>query len=162
MSEIEYQDADNHVQVIDHRGGVNHKYWLPKAKLALPPSIIKTRMVIALGCAVTKVPPGVNAPVRSITQLQEHPMPGLVRRAGNFARAAVNHAKNGATASTEVIQQRWEKCNLCESLVRTDQHSGKCSKVECGCYLADDERVPNKLAWAEQECPLGEWEAVNG
>lgn len=162
MSELEYQDAGKYVQVIDRRTGVARKYWLPKSRLALPPGIVKTRSVIAPGFATTKVPPGVNAPVRSVEQLQEHPMPGIVRRAGNFVRAASRHVRKGSAASMDVIQRRWGQCNLCESLVRTEQHSGKCSEATCGCHLADDKRAPNKLAWTEQVCPLGKWGAVDG
>jgi len=160
--EIEYKNDGKHVLVIDRRDGVARKYWIPKSQLVNPTGLVKTRTVLS-GGATTKTPPGAEAPVRSAVQQHVHSMPGLSRRAFNFSHAFRAHLRAGnKNVGLEVIQDRWAKCNLCPSLVRKDQHTGMCSELACGCYLADDQRMPNKLAWAEQKCPLKKWWAVDG
>jgi hypothetical protein len=75
--------------------------------------------------------------------------PGLVRKAANFAVAVMRHVAAGRpAASTEEVARRKAVCESCEYLSPDGlvcRHSG------CGCVLA------TKVAWAEQQCPIGKW-----
>lgn len=75
------------------------------------------------------------------------PMPGLLRRAANFARAVVAHVvAGGPTAPPDVQAERLAICrsNDCGFYREGD----RCGHGGCGCFLA------TKTAWAEQACPL--------
>jgi hypothetical protein len=54
----------------------------------------------------------------------------------------------------KTIIDRWNICssNSCGSF---DAENSQCK--ECGCYLSDKSKFLNKLAWADQECPLNMW-----
>lgn len=86
-------------------------------------------------------------------------LPPLRKRLANFTKAAIGHALAGfPTASDEQIQERLTICRGCEHFVRDEQKPelGACS--QCGCPAND--RLPkfvSKLAWADQQCPVGKW-----
>lgn len=77
-------------------------------------------------------------------------MPSTARRAKNYATASARHAvSNFPTASAEVVEQRLAECRRCELFDGTH-----CLHPECGCPMA------NKVNWAEQRCPIGNWGPV--
>tara|TARA_B100000519_G_scaffold195450_1_gene200517 strand:- start:410 stop:670 length:261 start_codon:yes stop_codon:yes gene_type:complete len=81
-------------------------------------------------------------------------LPKHLQRVRNFTMALVKHAKNGAPkASQEVIDERLAICELCPHF--QGQHCNK-----CGCACKGNRVFLNKLAWADQECPIGKWKAV--
>ncbi|HEX4000635.1 MAG TPA: hypothetical protein VHX65_18955 [Pirellulales bacterium] len=36
-----------------------------------------------------------------------------------------------------------------------------CRHADCGCRIRQQRSFFNKLAWADQSCPLGKWEAID-
>jgi len=100
--------------------------------------------------------------------------PGLFRKTMNFTKAAVKHVASGRPiALQEVVDERLAICRTCPSKLykiklvqeippqlRHLEEVGTCLHKTCGCYLHDAGDIfPNKLAWADQACPLGHWTA---
>jgi hypothetical protein len=85
--------------------------------------------------------------------------PRFLKKLANFTRAALSHALAGApTCSDEQIRERLTICRGCEHFIPDSDNPeiGECS--QCGCPASD--RLPkfvSKLAWADQECPVGKW-----
>ena len=69
----------------------------------------------------------------------------------NFANAVVSHVSSGMPRCTqEQIIKRHDICKTCEFF--KDDTCGK-----CGCPLTRNQQFVSKLAWADQECPIGKW-----
>lgn len=77
--------------------------------------------------------------------------PGLLTKALNFTKSAVNHVAAGMPrASDAEIERRFSICQGCEF------YDGKaCTK--CGCPVVRESRFVSKLAWAGEKCPVGKW-----
>lgn len=58
-------------------------------------------------------------------------------------------------SSTAEINYRFTICKQCEFY---EPINSQC--LVCGCNLSDKKKFLNKLAWADQECPLGKWKKV--
>jgi hypothetical protein len=83
-------------------------------------------------------------------------MPGLLERAGNFAKAAVSHVAAGAPRCTdEQVEARYAICTACEFFA-----ANACTK--CGCGISREKAYISKLHWADQSCPVGKWGPVEG
>lgn len=94
--------------------------------------------------------------------------PGLLQKAMNFSKAAIEHLGNGASQCTEdEIKYRASICmgtkeadytDACEefSLLREEPREGHCKKCGCGISAAKEGLV-SKLAWASSHCPIGKW-----
>ena len=79
--------------------------------------------------------------------------PARVRQIFNFTKAAIAHALRGSpTCSQLQIDERLAVCLECEDF--TGRHCR-----HCGCKCSDVVKYLNKLAWADQECPIGKWAA---
>jgi hypothetical protein len=89
-----------------------------------------------------------------LSNLDEHKkkLPSTARQVFNFAKAALEHVKQGARfVSEEELERRLDICALCEH-----RRENRCSV--CGCYLIDSPTGQGgKAEWAEQACPLGKW-----
>ena len=73
--------------------------------------------------------------------------PGIVKLAGNFAKAVANHLKDGGRkVSQEELQERLEQCNNCQFLVKN-----RCRHMKCGCFIT------KKAKWRSEKCPIGRW-----
>lgn len=69
----------------------------------------------------------------------------------NFASAVAGHVSSGMPRCTEEqIIKRHDICRECEFF--KDDTCGK-----CGCPLTRNQQFVSKLAWADQECPVGKW-----
>jgi hypothetical protein len=55
--------------------------------------------------------------------------------------------------STEQIEERFSICSGCEFYKEST-----CEK--CGCHTVRDQIYMNKLAWKDQECPIGKWKRL--
>ena len=55
-------------------------------------------------------------------------------------------------SSQKEIDERYEICIYCEKFNRVKSECGV-----CGCHLTRKKQFLNKLAWADQECPIGKW-----
>lgn len=68
------------------------------------------------------------------------------------------HVYRGFPKSTaDQIQTRYM---ICKSCLEFDSKKGECSI--CGCTINTKKVFLNKLAWADQECPLGKWQKIPG
>lgn len=74
-------------------------------------------------------------------------------RLKNFAKSLFWHIYRGFPKSGgKVIQYRYKICLDC------DKYNSKEKECNvCGCNISDKNIFLNKLAWADQECPLGKW-----
>jgi hypothetical protein len=91
-------------------------------------------------------------------------MPTLFQRLANFSRAAIAHALNGnPTCSEAQIEERLTICRACEKFQPDADRPdlGVCTHSKCGCKVRREEKYLNKLAWADQECPLGKWKCID-
>lgn len=80
--------------------------------------------------------------------------PSLMDKVLNFTKAATKHALAGSPKCTDAqIHQRYEICKGCEFF-----QNNICTK--CGCNLVREKIYMNKLAWADQSCPIGKWGPV--
>lgn len=85
--------------------------------------------------------------------------PNLLKRLANFGTAAVNHAlKGNPTVSEEVMKERLAICKGCELFKPNgNEAGGVCTHSSCGCNIQDNLNYLNKIAWADQECPIKKW-----
>jgi hypothetical protein len=80
----------------------------------------------------------------------------MTRAAVNFALAAAQHLLRGAPrCSQEEINARLDVCRGCPLFDGTI-----CRHGACGCRVNGRRRFFNKLAWADQSCPLDKWTAI--
>lgn len=81
--------------------------------------------------------------------------PSTVRRVVNFTLAAIAHLVRGnPTCDQEQIDQRLKVCRACQWFSAELQ---MCQHPQCGCSINSERRFLNKLAWADQACPVGKW-----
>lgn len=73
-----------------------------------------------------------------------------------FIKSLLFHVWAGFPKSTLAeIYYRYDICQQCE---RFDKERSEC--MECGCSINNKKIFMNKLAWADQECPLQKWKAL--
>lgn len=73
-----------------------------------------------------------------------------------FFKSLMFHVYSGLPKSSNAeILERWEICNSCEYM---DKDNSQC-KI-CGCNLSKKKIFMNKLAWADQECPIEKWSSI--
>ena len=71
----------------------------------------------------------------------------------NFIKSFFWHINNGLPKSNQqTIDYRYSICLSCDSY--SLKHS-EC--MECGCNINNKKILMNKLAWADQKCPLKKW-----
>jgi hypothetical protein len=91
---------------------------------------------------------------KKVEELPTQP-PSLIQKVFNFTKAATNHVVAGSPKCTdEQIHKRYSICNSCEFF-----KNNTCTK--CGCSLLRERVYMNKLAWADQACPVGKWGPIN-
>lgn len=82
---------------------------------------------------------------------EENDAPSFAKKLQNFAKATAQHVAAGMPmCSEEEIIQRHNICLGCEFF-----KEDTCTK--CGCPLIRTKQFVSKLAWADQECPVGKW-----
>ena len=70
-----------------------------------------------------------------------------------FIKSLYWHINNGLPKSSQkTIDHRYSICLACTSY---DTKYSQC--MECGCNINNKKMFLNKLAWADQYCPLGKW-----
>ena len=73
-----------------------------------------------------------------------------------FLKSLFFHVWSGFPKSTQSeIFQRFSICQQCEEFNSTKM---ECSV--CGCSINTKKKFMNKLAWADQECPIGKWKKI--
>lgn len=74
-----------------------------------------------------------------------------MRKIINFLKALYFHIDAGMPKSSqEQIYNRYNICINCDSF-----YNNQC--LECGCNINKKKIFMNKLAWADQKCPLNKW-----
>ena len=90
--------------------------------------------------------------------------PNLAQKGVNFTKASAKHMAAGfPQASDEDVARRFTICqsNVCGYYKAFSETNGQCLHPSCGCSLkAVGISGKNKLRWAEQECPVKMWLAV--
>ena len=70
-----------------------------------------------------------------------------------FFKSLVFHVWSGFPKATQTeINERFAICTGCEMY---HKESSQC--MMCGCNLSTKKIFLNKLAWADQQCPLNKW-----
>lgn len=73
-----------------------------------------------------------------------------------FLKSLFWHVSRGLPKSSKsTIQYRYSICLSCDSF---DKINSQC--LECGCNINNKSVFLNKLAWADQKCPLNKWEEI--
>lgn len=73
-----------------------------------------------------------------------------------FIKSLIFHIYSGLPKSTqEEINARYNICLSCDSF---DNKNSQC--LECGCNISNKSIFLNKLAWADQKCPLDKWPRI--
>lgn len=85
--------------------------------------------------------------------------PNLAQKIINFTKAAINHAINGnPVVDEEVMKRRLKICKSCPLFkLNTNEVGGVCTHSSCGCTIQDNLNYLNKIAWADQKCPIDKW-----
>jgi len=74
-----------------------------------------------------------------------------------FLKSLWFHIASGLPKSTQKdIEQRYSICIKCEYF---EIKKSECNI--CGCNINKKKIFLNKLAWADQECPIGKWGKTN-
>jgi hypothetical protein len=77
----------------------------------------------------------------------------LLIRISTFIKSLVWHVSRGLPKSSkDTIASRYSLCIACDSY---DKENKQCS--QCGCNISNKSIFLNKLAWADQKCPLNKW-----
>ncbi len=73
-----------------------------------------------------------------------------------FLKSLLFHVYSGFPKSTtEEINYRYNICTVCDMF---DRKNHQC--LVCGCNINTKKIFMNKLAWADQKCPLGKWDSI--
>lgn len=84
-------------------------------------------------------------------------MQKFYRKIQIFLKSLFWHIYSGFPKSDiSTIKYRYNICIQCNSF---DANKKCCN--ECGCLLSSKKRFMNKLAWADQSCPLSKWQALD-
>lgn len=77
-------------------------------------------------------------------------------RIKTFIRSLIWHIWSGfPKANQEQILYRFNICKNCEMY---ELNQSQC--LVCGCNLSTKKVFMNKLAWADQQCPLNKWNQI--
>lgn len=80
----------------------------------------------------------------------------MISKIFRFIRSFFSHAYRNFPKSTQSeINKRYEICTSCEFY---DSVDSVCLK--CGCNINNKKIFMNKLAWADQSCPIKKWEPI--
>lgn len=79
-----------------------------------------------------------------------------ILRLKTFIRSLIFHIYAGSPKATQrEILYRYEICKSCDQF---NQLKSQCDV--CGCAIDKKSKFLNKLAWADQECPLNKWSKI--
>lgn len=77
----------------------------------------------------------------------------LLHKIRNFLKALYFHIGYGLPkCSQEQINVRYSICLGCEFYDTSNQEC-----LQCGCNISRHKKFLNKLAWADQSCPIQKW-----
>lgn len=97
-------------------------------------------------------PPEAVQDVEITENAEERVLPPLLKRATNFGKAMVNHARDGfKKCPPKIYASRLDICWGCDKLIKDETRETTGSCTECGCS------VSTKARWASEACPIGKW-----
>jgi hypothetical protein len=77
-------------------------------------------------------------------------------RLKTFVKSLLFHIYGGFPKSTkQEILYRYSICLGCDEFNKV---KSQCNV--CGCAISQQKKFLNKLAWADQECPMGNWPKI--
>lgn len=80
-----------------------------------------------------------------------------ITKVQTFIKSILFHVWRGfPKCNQQQINYRYSICLSCDSY---DSKNKEC--MECGCNINNKKIFMNKLAWADQECPIGKWNKEN-
>lgn len=74
-----------------------------------------------------------------------------------FLKSLWFHVARGLPKSTQ--QEINDRFNICLNCEKFNGIKSECGV--CGCNINTKRIFLNKLAWADQECPIGKWSKIN-
>lgn len=78
-------------------------------------------------------------------------------RLKTFLKSLFWHINRGLPKSSQqTINYRYSICSSCDKF---DKINSQC--LACGCNINNKRIFLNKLAWADQKCPLDKWNSIN-
>jgi hypothetical protein len=78
-------------------------------------------------------------------------MKTLLKKIKTFIKALFFHIQAGLPKSSQhMIDHRYKICLSCDKF-----ENNQC--LVCGCNITNKKIFLNKLAWADQKCPLEKW-----
>lgn len=80
----------------------------------------------------------------------------LIIRIQTFLKSLFWHIYAGSPKSTN--KQILERYNICISCEEYNSELTMCN--QCGCNINNKKQFLNKLAWADQKCPLDKWGTI--
>lgn len=84
-------------------------------------------------------------------------MNSLINKFRTFIKSLIFHIHAGLPKATQAeINYRFTICMNCDSY---NKEAAECN--ECGCNINNKKIFMNKLAWADQYCPLNKWQPIN-
>lgn len=89
-------------------------------------------------------------------QILSQKLQRITRKLVTFCKSLAFHIYSGFPKSSLLdIKYRYTICQSCEYL---DIKKSQCEI--CGCNVNTKKIFMNKLAWADQECPMGKWKKL--
>lgn len=80
----------------------------------------------------------------------------IILRLKTFLKSLFWHLNHGLPKSSQKdIDYRFAICLSCDSY---DKNYQQCNV--CGCNINNKKTFLNKLAWADQQCPLSKWNSL--
>jgi hypothetical protein len=77
----------------------------------------------------------------------------MLQKIFNFLKSLFKHLRSGRPKSSQsLIDFRFDICSSCDKM---DKYNNEC--IVCGCNINNKKIFMNKLAWADQKCPIGKW-----
>lgn len=77
----------------------------------------------------------------------------MLTKIKTFIKSLFWHIYNGfPKSSQDLINARYSICLECDLY---DSKNKQC--LECGCNINQEKVFLNKLAWADQKCPINKW-----
>ena len=89
--------------------------------------------------------------------------PSAIKKIKNFSKETIKHLIKGSpTCTQEQIDERLVICHGCPFFERykENEDAGVCTHTDCGCNINKELKFLNKLAWADQKCPINKWGAI--
>ena len=77
-------------------------------------------------------------------------------RLKTFLKSLFFHVQAGLPKSTK--EEILYRHNICVSCDQFNHIKSQCNI--CGCNIEKKSKFLNKLAWADQECPIGKWPKI--